>query len=439
MSTAPAAHRAGGSCWRETPIPAPATRARRRGAPRTGGPRPAASPSTATSAKCSPSTHHVRSRAPRISTSHAASVCSQIVATRSSTYRTIGPRTRPGTPATLSTAPVTGQGVRTTRRPAGAGSVHAASTSDRGRGAASTVNVPAAISAASAGNSATIAAVETEPWPLPRTRRFAARSAADGRAMSGPATAPIWIQSAAGHGQRGASRSRGSRGRQASTTGSRARRRRRRPPPRARRGIVVVAGQRHRDVGAETGQRGEALGVAAGGDDLAAHRGAGPPAPPSARRCRSRRARGRARRAASAIRARRAIQADIAGFIAAAIVDRVGVPGARRCAGGRPPSARPSIPAACPAGRSTRGRRRPSARHRRCRGSAAARRCSCSATRPRLDRTRGWSAGREDLDDGSCRRPGRGRIDGLVAGRAVEGADDGGVHRAASYLVRITN
>ena len=118
--TAPARDPAGGSCWRETPTRPAATRPRRPGAPRTGGPRPRASPSTATSAKCSPSTHHVRSRAPRISTSHAASACSQIVATRSSTYRTIGPRTRPGTAATYFTGGERGEvGLR--RRAAGLG------------------------------------------------------------------------------------------------------------------------------------------------------------------------------------------------------------------------------------------------------------------------------------------------------------------------------
>jgi hypothetical protein len=40
-----------------------------------------------------------------------------------------------------------------------------------------------------------IVAVVTEPWPLPMMRRFAARKAADGSVMSGPATEPIWIQS----------------------------------------------------------------------------------------------------------------------------------------------------------------------------------------------------------------------------------------------------
>ena len=50
-------------------------------------------------------------------------------------------------------------GVSTTRRPGAAGAVHAVSTSLSGSGAALTVSVPAVISAARAGSSATIAAV----------------------------------------------------------------------------------------------------------------------------------------------------------------------------------------------------------------------------------------------------------------------------------------
>jgi hypothetical protein len=48
------------------------------------------------------------------------------------------------------------------------GAFHALSTWLSGIGFALTVSVPPVISAARAGSSSTIAAVLTEPWPLPR-------------------------------------------------------------------------------------------------------------------------------------------------------------------------------------------------------------------------------------------------------------------------------
>ncbi len=86
-------------------------------------------------------------------------------------------------------------GTKTTRR--ATASSHTASTSSSGRASASTSSTPDVIAAASPGSSSTIAAVLTEPWPLPSTRRFAARKAAEGSARSGPATDPICTQSSA--------------------------------------------------------------------------------------------------------------------------------------------------------------------------------------------------------------------------------------------------
>jgi hypothetical protein len=49
------------------------------------------------------------------------------------------------------------------------------------------------------GEWAMIAAVATEPWPLPMMRRFAARRAADGRVIPGPATEPMRLGPGALH------------------------------------------------------------------------------------------------------------------------------------------------------------------------------------------------------------------------------------------------
>ena len=204
------------------------------------------------------------------------------------------------------------------RWPGAVGAFQAASTWLSGSGAALTVSVPAVISAARAGSSARIAAVLTEPWPLPMMRRFAARRAAEGRAMSGPATEPIWIQSSArprswrrvsegGDGVLGGRAPEvvdddvdvggglAERGRRSASPRRTVRRRRGRPARRAarRRGRRRSRGRR---------------------------RGAWRSGRPSGPRCRSRRARARAGRAGRSIRVRSAIQEDIAGFIAAATV-----------------------------------------------------------------------------------------------------------------------
>ena len=84
---------------------------------------------------------------------------------------------------------------------------------------------------------------------------------------------------------------------------------------------------------------------------------------------------------------------------------------AARCGGGRRACTRPSRPASCRAGRSTGARRRSSARRRRCRGSAAARRCSCSGCRrprsARADADRPRARGRGGRAGSPVRESGR--------------------------------
>lgn len=74
-----------------------------------------------------------------------------------------------------------------------AASVRACSTSVSGVGRASILNVPLVIASASAGSSARISRVLTEPWPLLTIWRRAARSAAEGIDAVGPVTESISI------------------------------------------------------------------------------------------------------------------------------------------------------------------------------------------------------------------------------------------------------
>ena len=286
-----------------------------------------------------------------------------------------------------------------------------------------TVSVPAVISAARAGSSATIAAVLTEPWPLPMMRRFAARSAADGRAMSGPATEPIWIQSSG----RLRSRRRGEEGADGVLGG--------RAPEVVDDDVDVGGGlaervvvERDGDVGAELGQRREALGVTACADHVAGAEVLGDLDGHLARRCRSRRGRARAARAAMAIRVRSAIQEDIAGFIAAAIAATslsAGSGTLRRrsttvCSAIEPSvvSGQDEVDEIAVGGAADAI----DARDQRQFVAARVVRAVGAGAHARVQ------AGGEHVDDELVLAARLGRLDGLVAGRVVEGTDDGGVH-----------
>lgn len=73
-------------------------------------------------------------------------------------------------------------------------SFHAVSTSANGTARASIRRTPDVTTSASAGSSAKMSRVGTDPCPLPTICSRAARKAADGRAAVGPAIEPTSIQ-----------------------------------------------------------------------------------------------------------------------------------------------------------------------------------------------------------------------------------------------------